>query len=46
MLAADTATPGIPMNGKAHRFKVGPVDHSSAVIWVDEQPFNIPRPSF
>ena len=46
VLAADTITPGIPINGKAHRFKVGPVDHSSAVIWVDEQPFNIPRPSF
>jgi hypothetical protein len=46
VLAADTITPGIPINGGAHRFKVGLVDHSSAVIWVDEQPFNIPRPSF
>jgi hypothetical protein len=46
VLAADTVTPGIPMNGRPHRFKVGPVDSSSAVIWVDEEPFNIPRPSF
>ncbi len=46
VLAADTITPGIPINGRPHRFKVGPVDHSSAVILVDEQTFNIPRPSF
>jgi hypothetical protein len=46
VLAAETITPRIPINGRAHRFKVGPVDSSSAVIWVDEQPFNIPRPSF
>jgi hypothetical protein len=26
VLAADTITPGIRMNGRAHRFKVGPVD--------------------
>jgi hypothetical protein len=46
VLAADTITPGIPINGRAHRFKVGPVDSSAAVIWVDEQPFNVPRASF
>jgi hypothetical protein len=46
VLAADTVTPGIPINGGVHRFKIGPVDSSSAVILVDDQPFNIPRPSF
>jgi hypothetical protein len=46
VLAADTITPAIPINGRAYRFKVGPVDHTSAAIWVDGQPFNIPRPSF
>jgi hypothetical protein len=46
VLAADTTTPGIPMNGRPHRFRVGKVDHSSAVIWVDDQLFTIPRPSF
>jgi hypothetical protein len=45
VLAADTVTPGIPVNGRPHRFKVGPVDHSGAVIWVDGQSFAIPRPS-
>jgi hypothetical protein len=46
VLAAETITPGIPIGGRSYRFKVGRVDSSSAVIWVDEQPFNIPRPSF
>jgi hypothetical protein len=46
VLAADTITPGIPINGRAYRFKVGTVDHSSAVIWVNDQQFTIPRPSF
>ena len=26
LLAADTVTPGIPINGRAHRFRVGPVE--------------------
>jgi hypothetical protein len=45
-LAPNTITPGIAMNGRVHRFKVGEVDSSSAVIWINEEPFNIPRPSF
>lgn len=46
VLAADSGTPGIPINGRYHQFKVGKVDSSSAVIWIDEQSFTIPRPSF
>jgi hypothetical protein len=46
VLAANTVTPGIPINGGFHRFKVGEVDASSAVLWIDEQSFTIPRPSF
>jgi hypothetical protein len=46
VLAANTVTPGIPINGGFHRFKVGEVDTSSAVLWVDEKSFTIPRPSF
>jgi hypothetical protein len=46
VLAADTITPGLPMNGGVHWFKIGAVDSSSAVIWVDDHRFNIPRASF
>jgi hypothetical protein len=46
VLAADTITPGLPINGGVHWFKIGTVDSSSAVIWVDDHRFNIPRASF
>ena len=46
VLAANTATLAIPINGGYHQFKVGNVDSSSAVIWIDDQSFTIPRPSF
>jgi hypothetical protein len=32
VLAANSGTPGIPINGGYHQFKVGKVDSSSAVI--------------
>jgi hypothetical protein len=46
VLAANSITPSIPMNGSHHRFKVGSVDSSSATLWVDHASFMIPRASF
>jgi hypothetical protein len=46
VFAPNTITPGIAVNGRIHRFKIGEMDSSSAVIWINEEPFNIPRPSF
>jgi hypothetical protein len=44
VIAAGKQTPGIPINGQIHRFRVEKIDQASAVIWIDDgQSFVVPR---
>jgi hypothetical protein len=44
VIAAGNQTPGIPINGQFHRFKVEKIDQTMAVVWIDnEHSFTVPR---
>jgi hypothetical protein len=44
VIAAGNQTPGLPINGQIHRFKVEKIDQTMVVVWIDnKQSFNVPR---